>query len=524
MNKGKILVFIRTSTDSQEIIDQKNEMRDYVKSMGYNEGDIVWLESKGASAIKLDNRYLNMIDVLKDYIKGNKIDCVGVWHINRLGRNDEILIELKNLFIKHRIQFICKNPSIMLLNPDGTVNDGAELAFSLFATMVKQDMMEKKAKFKRAKAEMARKGMYTGGRNAMKFGYKVDENKYFVPDEVESEIIKLIFQLYSTGDYSTYSLANELNSRGYTKRGKPFDATFVGNLLKSKSYTGQPDEKWNNRVYPPIISEEIFEKCRSIADKNKIMLRQGKKMVLCSRLVKCNECDHAFVSSSNHFKCNGADKGICTNNITLKESVVDYIAWRIAFDEHMKYLIEVSENNTQTYNERLEVIDQKINTINNIIADSDTKKKRIVDTYLEGFIDKKERDLRLSKLQDDILIHQKDLSALNEEKSAILGLLENVSKEKDEWLYFDTLDAMNSGVKSDEDRYRIIHQHILKMIPLRYQHGPKGPKAKKENAILIEIYTVKGDIHKFIYLPKEQKGNNLLTFHNDKGIFLGERL
>jgi DNA invertase Pin-like site-specific DNA recombinase len=465
-----------------------------------------------------------MIDVLKDYIKGNKIDCVGVWHINRLGRNDEILIELKNLFIKHRIQFICKNPSIMLLNPDGTVNDGAELAFSLFATMVKQDMMEKKAKFKRAKAEMARKGMYTGGRNAMKFGYAVDENKYFIPDEVESEIIKLIFQLYSTGDYSTYSLANELNSRGYTKRGKPFDATFVGNLLKSKSYTGQPDEKWNNRVYPPIISEEIFEKCRSIADKNKIMLRQGKKMVLCSRLVKCNECDHAFVSSSNHFKCNGADKGICTNNITLKESVVDYIAWRIAFDEHMKYLIEVSENNTQTYNERLEVIDQKINTINNIIADSDTKKKRIVDTYLEGFIDKKERDLRLSKLQDDILIHQKDLSALNEEKSAILGLLENVNKEKDEWLYFDTLDAMNSGVKSDEDRYKILHQHILKIIPHRYQHGPKGPKAKKENAILMEVYTVKGDIHKFIYLPKEQKGNNLLTFHNDKGIWLGERL
>lgn len=524
MNKGKILVFIRTSTDSQEIIDQKNEMRDYVKSMGYNDGDIVWLESKGASAIKLDNKYLNMIDVLKDYIKGNKIDCVAVWHINRLGRNDEILIELKNLFIKHRIQFICKNPSIMLLNPDGAVNDGAELAFSLFATMVKQDMMEKKAKFKRAKAEMARKGMYTGGRNAMKFGYAVDENKYFIPDEVESEIVKLIFQLYSTGEYSTYSLAEEINSRGYTKRGKPFDATFIGNLLKSKSYTGLPDEKWNDRIYPPIISEELFKQCREIAEKNKIILRQGKKLVLCSRLVKCSECGHAFVSASKHFRCNGAEKGICTNNITLKESVIDLVAWRIAFDEHMQYLIEVSENNTEQYNVRLEVIEQKIKTINAIIAESDTKKKRIVDTYLEGYIDKKERDLRLSKLQDDTLVHQHDLSTLNEEKSAILGLLENVNKEKDEWLYFDTLDAMNSGVKSDEDRYRIIHQHILKIIPYRYQHGEKSPKAKKENGILLEIHTVKGEIHKVIYLAKEQKGNNLLTYHNDKGIWLGERL
>ena len=524
MDKGKILVFLRVSTESQDLQDQKNEMISYVKTYGYEEEDIIFLENKGASAIKLNDKYLEMIDTLKSYIRDKVIDCVAVWHINRLGRSDEVLTELKNIFIKNKIQFICKNPSLVLLNEDGSVNSGTELAFGLFSILVKQDFEEKKAKFKRAKAEMAKKGMYTGGRNAIKFGYAVDSNKYFIPDEVESEIVRLIFQLYSTGEYSTYSLASELNSRGYTKRGKPFDGTFIGNLLKSKSYTGQPDEKWNDRIYPPIISEEIFNQCRDIADKNKWMLRQGKKMVLCSRLIKCRECDHAFVSASKHFRCNGADKGICTNNITLKESVVDYIVWRIAFDEHMKYLIEVSENNVQTYNERLEVIGQKINTINNIITESDTKKKRIVDTYLEGYIDKKERDLRLSKLQDDMLIHQKDLSALEEEKSAILGLLDNVSKEKDEWLYYNTLDAMGSGVKSDEDRYRIIHQHILKIIPLRHQHGEKGPKAKKENGILLEIYTIKGDIHKVIYLPKEQKGNNLLTYHNDKGLWLGERL
>lgn len=520
----KILVFLRVSTESQDLQDQKNEMISYVKTYGYEEGDIIFLENKGASAIKLNDKYLEMIDTLKTYIRDRVIDCVAVWHINRLGRSDEVLTELKNIFIKNKIQFICKNPSLVLLNEDGSVNSGTELAFGLFSILVKQDFEEKKEKFKRAKRAYAAQGKYTGGRNAMKFGYAVDANKYFVPDEVESEVVRLIFQLYSTGEYSTYSLASELNSRGYTKRGKPFDATFVGNLLKSKSYTGLPDEKWSNRVYPPIISEEIFNQCRDIADNNKWMLRQGKKMVLCSRLIKCSECDHAFVSASKHFRCNGADKGICTNNITLKESVVDYVAWRIAFDEHVKYLIEVSENNTQQYNERLEVIDQKINTINVIIAESDNKKKRIVDTYLECYIDKKERDLRLSKLQDDILVHQKELSALNEERMSILRLLDNVNKEKDEWLYYDTLDAMKSGVKSDEDRYKIIHQHILKILPLRYQHGEKGKKAKGDNAILLEVYTVKGDIHKFIYLPKEQKGNNLLTYHNDKDLWIGERM
>lgn len=522
---SKVLIMVRTSTEGQSIQEQHNEMLDFVKNKGYKEEDCIWIEEQGASAAKMDDRYKAMLQSVKDAIENDKeINCFACYHLNRAFRTEEAYIDIKNYLVPRKIQMLVKVPSLELLNADGSINNGMELAMSLFSVLNKQDGLERKAKFKRAKAEMARKGMYTGGRNARKFGYAIGDNKYFVPDEVESEIVKLIFQLYSTGEYSTYSLANELNSRGYTKSGKPFDGTFVGTVLKSKHYTGLPDEKWNNRVYPPIISIELFETCREIADKNKLMLRQGKKMVLCSRLIKCNECNHAFVSASKHFRCNGTDKGICSNNITLKESVVDLVAWRVAFDEHMKYLIEVTENNAQSYNERLQVIEQKIKTINNIIAESDGKKKRIIDTYLEGYIDKKERDLRLKKIQDDTLSHHSNLKALEEEKTAILELLENVSKEKDEWLYYDTLDAIQSGVKSDEDRYRILHQHILKIIPLRYQYGEKSKKAKKENAIMLEIYTVKGDVKKFIYLPKEQKGDNLLTYHDDKGLWIGERL
>lgn len=514
---------IRTSTEAQSIQEQHNEMLDFVKNKGYKEEDCVWIEEQGASAAKADDRYRAQIQAIKNAIEEDKeINCFACWHLNRAFRTEEAYIDIKNFLVPRKIQFIVKNPSLELLNPDGTINNGMELAMSLFSVLNKQDNEERKAKFARTKKAYAAQGKYTGGTNK-KFGYKVVD-KYFVEDEEDGAIVKLIFQLYSTGEYSTYSLANELNSRGYTHNGKPFDGTFVGSIIKSQQYTGAPDKKWNNRVYPPIISEEIFNICREIADKNKIMLRQGKKMVLCSKLVKCAECGHFFVSGAKHFRCNGTDKKVCTNSITLKESVVDLVAWRVAFKEHMDYLIEVSENNAQAYNERLEVIAQKIKAINNIISESDTKKKRIIDTYLEGYIDKKERDLRLSKLQDDILIHQKDLSGLEEEKTAILGLLENVSKEKDEWLYYDTLDAIQSGVKSDEDRYRIIHQHILKIIPLRHQYGEKSAKAKKENAIMLEIYTVKGDVKKFIYLSKEQKGDNLITYHDDKEIWLGERI
>jgi DNA invertase Pin-like site-specific DNA recombinase len=210
MAKGKILVFLRVSTEAQELDTQRNEMRDFVKSMGYT--DVIYVEGKGAAAIKINDEYISMYEEVKSYIDRKEISAVAVWHVNRLARDEEWFVKFKKLFIENKIQFIIKNPTLCLLNEDGSVNAGSELALSLFSTMSSQDMEEKKAKFKRAKAERARKGMYNGGTNK-KFGYKV-VNKYFVEDETEGAIVKLIFQLYSTGEYSTYSLANELNSRG----------------------------------------------------------------------------------------------------------------------------------------------------------------------------------------------------------------------------------------------------------------------------------------------------------------------
>ena len=523
MNKGKVLVFLRVSTEAQDLQDQKNEMISYVKSYGYGEDDIIFLENKGASAIKLNDKYLEMIDTLKTYIKDKIIDCVAAWHINRLGRSDEVLTELKNIFIKNKIQFICKNPSLVLLNEDGSVNSGTELAFGLFSILVKQDFEEKKEKFKRAKSSMAKQSKYTGG-NVIRFGYKVDSNNFFVENKEESEIVKLAFRLYATGEYSTRRLSEELNSRGYKRNGKPFSSRFWVKTLSSISYTGLPDEKHNMRVYPPLISKELYDACQKISKSNRKGLRQGDKITLCSKLIKCSECGGTFTSTSVCFRCNNKPEGKCNNGLTINQTIIDNIAWRVACKEHIDYLVELSENNTQAYQERLSVIEQKTSTLKGIIEDTDIKKKRIVDSFIEGYIDKKERDLRLSKIQDDILIHQKEINALEEERNTILGLLDNVDKELNEWIYYDALDTVENSVRTDEDRYRIIHKHIVKIIPQRIQYGKRAADATRDNAISIEIYTAKGDIKKFIFLPMSRKGDNLLTYHDDKEIWLGERL
>ena len=514
---GKVLIFVRSSTEKQEIEDQKKEMQDFVKSMGYSDRDVVCLEDKGASAIKLNDKYLNMVDVLKEYIKEGSIECCAVWHMNRLGRNDEVLIELKNLFIKHKIQFICKNPSIVLLNPDGSVNEGAELAFGLFATMVKQDMREKKAKFKRAKSAMAKKGQWVGGRT-LKFGYKVDENQFFVEDENDGAIVKLAFQLYSTGEYSAERLAKELTDRGYIRNdGLPINEPFLVRMLASESYTGAPDEKNNMRIYPPLISNELFLKCREVANSNKLEIRGGDRIVLGAKILKCPVCGSTYTSNSRHFMCTAGPHKDC-DKLSIRQVVIDEICWRVAFSLHLDYLIDLNKESVERYTEEIKVLEQKISTYTVKINEGDAKKQRIIDTYLEGFMDKKTRDLRLEKVNSDTQIYQREINSLQEQIGAIKGLIGNIDKDLNELDMLNALDIVEEAEKDKRAKYDIIHKHILKITPERIQFGKKDKRVTKDNAVLLTVYTVSGKILKFIFVPKKYQKHNLYVWNGKEWV------
>lgn len=514
MEKKKILVFLRTSTDGQDLQDQKNEMRDYVKSMGYDEGDCVYLECTGASAIKLNDKYLNMIDILKDYIKQGTIGCVAVWHINRLGRDDVLLIELKNLFIKHKIQFICKNPSLVLLNEDGTVNEGTELAFGLFATMVKQDMAEKKAKFKRAKSAMAKKGQWVGGRT-LKFGYKVDENRFFVEDENDGAIVKLVYQLYSTGEYSSESLAKELNDRGIKRNdGVPINSRFVVKLLKCNSYTGAPDEKNNMRVYPAIITKELYDKCRKIAESNKLVMRTGERIVPGAKLLKCHICGGTYTSNSRHFGCCRNMHKDCTNSLKIRQCVVDNILWRISYTLHLDYLLDLNEETTGKYKEQIEVIEQKIATYMDKIKRTADLKQRAIDSFLDGLIDKKKRDSQLSKIEADAQGYKNEINTLTEQKAAIEGLIDNIDTDLNELNLLNAMDIVEIAEQDKQSKYNIIHKHILKVVPSRMSFGIRDPRTTRDNGVLFTIYTVNGAEMKYLFIPKFYKGHNLYIWND----------
>ena len=97
---GKALLFLRVSTESQELENQKKELENYVKNLGYNKEDCVLLEKSGASAIKLDDDYMLMVNQLIEYIDSGEISCVALWSVDRVLRDEEIWPKIKKKLVE----------------------------------------------------------------------------------------------------------------------------------------------------------------------------------------------------------------------------------------------------------------------------------------------------------------------------------------------------------------------------------------------------------------------------------------
>ena len=332
---------VRVSTVRQEIDAQRRELEQLAIADGWRSEDLIVIEGVGASAIKLNDIYMNEMEELYNTISDNEIGAVYAWEISRIGRNEEILMRFKNFLIDHNVQLVIKNPSLRLLNADGSVNKGVELAFSLFATMACQEMQIKQERFKRAKERNKAEGKYTGGR--IKLGYALDKNKYFILDEKKAQAVRQVFEWFVNG-LSQKKIYSKLCDMGiYT--GKNLFKTngrCVGDLLRDKAYIGE-----NN--YPQIVSRELFHKANEIIS-NRKKPHESKNVYLCKGLIKDTITGGTLVAiaSTLTYQLNHVN-----NKISLNINAMDYIALFAADVLRSNILSAQAEKNANEYEAKL---------------------------------------------------------------------------------------------------------------------------------------------------------------------------
>lgn len=518
-----ILCVIRTSTEEQETASQKKDMLEFCISRGFKEEDIEWIEVAGASARKQNEKYVQMIALIKSTILNNPdIKNCALWHLNRLGRVDSILVEMKNWFIENHIQVYVKNPSLTLLNSDGSVNSGTEIAWGLFATMVKQDTEEIFAKMRRGKKRNSEQMKFNGGCET-RFGYRVDNSGYIVPDVKESKLVKLIYDEYVTGKWSAIKLAKELKSRGIKQRNdKDITWIFVSKVLSDTAYIGYTDNDnaKSHRKFTPIIDQDIWEKVKMIRE-NHIFKRTSKESKRTSfgvGVLKCSCCGSHYIANDKYYVCykkknTSKFNGACTDAARIRTDVFDELIWDIASTIHIGYLQNLDEKSITQYESEKAVLLQKMNESNNLLMKLTERKKRVVNLYADGELTEAEFKGKKGKLITDHIHHQNKMLEYGYEINRIDRTIADIRKPSKERIMETFLDVMNEG-----NRLKC-KEIILKHIKVAYL-GNVVENGKK--SVRIEIEANNGTKYTFLQhkTRNDAKQNNLYVWSEQDGKFI----
>ena len=158
-------------------------------------------------------------------------------------------------------------------------------------------------KVRRGLNESWLKGNATDGRKV--FGYDVVNQKYVI-NEKEANTILEIFTKYSQG-YTAEEIAKSLQERGI----KYHDEKYLSNrtifkLLHKLKYTGKVEHGGivYDKVYPQIISDELWRKVEMIHQQNKIAPSSKKAVyeyILTGKLV-CGVCKKKMSGASGSSK------------------------------------------------------------------------------------------------------------------------------------------------------------------------------------------------------------------------------
>lgn len=490
----KCLVFVRVSTEAQKVEDQHQEMEVFCKEEGYDE--LLFVEDKGASAIKLNDQYRMMITQVKEEIeKDPGIRCFAVWELSRAFRNELVFQEVKQFLVDRKIQFLVKNPYLKLLNPDGSINSGMEIAVTLMATLAKQEMELKKERFRRAKKSMYMQGKFPGGRKP-KLGYRVGDGGYVEIDEEGAKLVRLIFDMYATGQWSVRTLYFELLERGY-------DINFhlVNSVVADRSYIDGP--------YPQLVSRDLWDRCEEIRKRNVLSIPKGKKHCFGSGVFKCAECGRNMIAEGVKYRCWRHNKYSppphCGNGLTTRVDNLDGLLWFVSSQEETKYRMRMYRDTSTEVEKEVGVLREKLSAAEKKMTGMEEKKARILELYTDGLIDKEEMSRKLLQWTESTKKTKDTILKLTEKIEGFLTLLRSKEEELPD---MDRLKGIYEGVVREEDLKemdRIVKRQVRKVTAVPYDF--KGMKTSQ----LIEIETMYSGVRRFIYVARKHRGHYFFT-------------
>lgn len=459
----KCILLVRVSTEKQSYDEQEKELIALANSFGYDNADIKSVHNK-ESGIKLDEEERAGLNEMKSLIETGEYDCVFAWEISRIARRKKILFSIVEYLVKRKIQLVIKEPRIQLLKDDGTIDEGAETIFTLFSQIAESEMRNKKARFDRARREGYEKGKYMGGKVLR--GYRINENGYWEVDEEGAAFVRLVFDLYISGEYSMTELAKELKSRGYFPNISITNAkSEISHMLKNEVYVGI---RKNNNLYPQIIDDETWESCCQRRQLNKCKPKSRMKALL-TPIIRC-KCGASYTlnvhdgSYSCRIKHNSVEKGL-SHSPDIHASVMESLAWHVALLELHDDLSHKRSDAMSYYEKEKQVYLQKIDHSQKQIVSLQERRNHLdVAFYVEGKFTKEKYE-ELAARQNEAIRQEQNNVRKYEKAIREIEMQVNAAVTFDDMLNNLTvsLDELKDNADFDTMK-RIVKRYIVEIV------------------------------------------------------------
>ena len=358
----RVTYYARVSSESDEQLNSLGNQIQYYEDFIRRNAAWTFVPGyidEGLSGISTKRRenFNRMIDDAAD----DTFDLIITKEISRFARNTLDSIQFTRQLLGCGVGVFFQNDNI------NTFDEDSELRLSIMSSIAQDELRKLSSRVKFGHQQAIKNNVVLG--NSRIFGYR-KENRRLVIDEEQAPMIRELFELYATDQYSMKQIEALFWKKGYRNlNGKKIAHTTMSNMISNPKYKGYyvgnkvkvvdmftkkqkflPPEEWvmfkdeTGEIVPAIVSEELWDQANAILRRRSddVKNRQGvcNHANLLTGKLFCTCCGTAYYRRESQDKQGHKNsKWVCSGKI--KNGADSCASFPIYEDEIKPLLLDV---------------------------------------------------------------------------------------------------------------------------------------------------------------------------------------
>ena len=334
----RVTYYARVSSESDEQLNSLGNQISYYENL--IKKNLCWTFvpgyiDEGLSGISTRKRE-NFNRMIEDAAE-KKFDLVITKEISRFARNTLDSIQFTRKLLGYGVGVFFQNDNI------NTLEEDSELRLSIMSSIAQEELRKLSSRVKFGHQQAIKDKVVLG--NSRIFGYQKDDGRLVI-DEQQAPMVRELFQLYATGEYSMKQIETIFWEKGYRNyNGNKIAHTTMSNMISNPKYKGYyvgnkvkvidmfskqqkflPPEEWvmfkdeSGQIVPALVSEELWERANEVLKRRSddVKSRQGicNHANLLTGKLYCSCCGTPYYRrDSKDRKGNKNSKWICSGKI-----------------------------------------------------------------------------------------------------------------------------------------------------------------------------------------------------------------